>query len=211
MSDKSASKSRSAVSRRQQAFRERMKAKGLVARQVYIRAEHVPVLMQLELSLREATLSQPLVTIKDYAAMTHPWTTQTLFDALETHVARERLPLRLRLEAGAEPTIAISLPEHGDLDIHLAASGQQLFVSTPLCLGSQVRDRGAFNDACLRLNPINPLSNIGLQTLDGEDVYTVFGELSTRSPIANIVEEVITLADNTLQAAHALQGYIHRA
>ncbi|WP_018972344.1 YjfI family protein [Rudaea cellulosilytica] len=211
MPDKSASKSRSAVSRRQQAFRERMKAKGLVARQVYIRAEHVPVLMQLELSLREATLSQPLVTIKDYAAMTHPWTTQTLFDALETHVARERLPLRLRLEAGAEPTIAISLPEHGDLDIHLAASGQQLFVSTPLCLGSQVHDRGAFNDACLRLNPINPLSNIGLQTLDGEDVYTVFGELSTRSPIANIVEEVITLADNTLQAAHALQGYIHRA
>ncbi|MBS0516891.1 MAG: YjfI family protein [Proteobacteria bacterium] len=143
--------------------------------------------------------------------MTHPWTTQTLFDALETHAVRERLPLRMRLEAGAEPTIAISLPEHGDLDIHLAASGQQLFVSTPLCLGSQVRDRSAFNDACLRLNPLNPLSNIGLQSLDGEDVYTVFGELSTRSPIANIVEEVVTLADNTLQAAHALQNFIHRA
>lgn len=188
-----------------------MRAKGLVARQVYIRTEHASLLAQLELSLREPSLPQSLVTIKDYAAMTHPWTTQTLFDALETHVARERLPMHLRLEAGAEPTIAISLPEHGDLDIHLAASGQQLFVSTPLCLGSQVRDRVAFNDACLRLNPINPLSNIGLQTLDGEDVYTVFGELSTRSPIANIVEEVTTLADNTLQAAQALQTYIHRA
>lgn len=188
-----------------------MRAKGLVARQVYIRPEHATVLAQIELSLREPSLPQSLVTIKDYAAMTHPWTTSTLYDALETYVARERLPMHLRLEAGAEPTIAISLPEHGDLDIHLAASGQQLFVSTPLCLGSQVRDRAAFDDACLRLNPLNPLSNIGLQTLEGEDVYTVFGELSTRSPIANIVEEVSTLADNTLQAAHALRNYIHRA
>jgi uncharacterized protein YjfI (DUF2170 family) len=142
--------------------------------------------------------------------MTQPWTTTSLFDALETHVSRERLPMKLSLEPGADHTISIRLPEHGDLDIHLAASGQQLFVSTPLCMGSQVRDRAAFNDACLRLNPINPLSNIGLQSLDGEDVYTVFGELSTRSPIANIVEEIGTLADNTLQAAHALQGYIQR-
>jgi len=204
-------KKRSTDSQRQKAFRERMRAKGLVARQVYVRLAHVDVLAMLELSLREPVLSPSLVQIKDYAAMTQPWTTSALFDALETHIARERLPIQLSLEPGSEPTIAIRLPEHGDLVIHLAASGQQLFVSTPLCMGSQVRDRAAFNDSCLRLNPVNPLSNIGLQSLDGEDVYMVFGELSTRSPIANIVEEVGTLADNTLQAAHALQGYIQRA
>jgi uncharacterized protein len=203
-------KKRSTDSQRQKAFRERMRAKGLVARQVYVRPAHVDVLAMLELSLREPVLSPSLVQIKEYAAMTQPWTTLSLFDALETHISRERLPLKLALEPGAEHTISIRLPEHGDLDIHLAASGQQLFVSTPLCMGSQVRDRAAFNDACLRLNPINPLSNIGLQSLDGEDVYTVFGELSTRSPIANIVEEIGMLADNTLQAAHALQGYIQR-
>jgi uncharacterized protein YjfI (DUF2170 family) len=203
-------KKRSTDSQRQKTFRERMRAKGLVARQVYVRPAHVDVLAMLELSLREPVLSPSLVQIKDYAAMTQPWTTTSLFDALETHVSRERLPMKLSLEPGAEHTISIRLPEHGDLDIHLAASGQQLFVSTPLCMGSQVRDRAAFNDACLRLNPINPLSNIGLQSLDGEDVYTVFGELSTRSPIANIVEEIGMLADNTLQAAHALQGYIQR-
>jgi len=39
----------------------------------------------------------------------------------------------------------------------------------------------------------------------------VFGEMSTRSPIANIVEEIGMLADNTLQAAHALQSFIQRA
>lgn len=188
-----------------------MRARGLVARQVYIRPAHAEILALLEVSLREPVLSPSLLQIKDYAAMTQPWTTPTLFDALETHVARERLPMKLALEPGSEPTISIHLPEHGDLAIHLAASGQQLFVSTPLCFGSQVNDRAKFNDACLRLNPINPLSNIGLQSLDGEDVYMVFGELSTRSPIANIVEEISMLADNTLQAAQALQNFIQRA
>jgi uncharacterized protein YjfI (DUF2170 family) len=71
-----------------------------------------------------------------------------------------------------------------------------------------VHDRAAFNDACLRLNPLNPLSNLGLQSFDGEDVYVVFGELSTRSPLANIVEEIDVLARNTLQAAEALRPYI---
>jgi uncharacterized protein YjfI (DUF2170 family) len=198
-------------SQRQKAFRERMRARGLVARQVYVRPAHIEVLAMLELSLRQPELSPSLLQIKDYAAMTQPWTTPALFDALETHVSRERLPMKISLEPGSEPTIAITLPEHGDLAIHLGVSGQQLFVSTPLCLGSQVRDRAAFNDACLRLNPVNPLSNIGLQSLDGEDVYMVFGEMSTRSPIANIVEEIGMLADNTLQAAHALQSFIQRA
>ena len=187
-----------------------MRARGLVARQVYIRPAHAEILAMLEMSLREPVLPPSLVQIKDYAAMTQSWTTPALFEALETHVARERLPMKLALEPGAEPTISIHLPEHGDLAIHLAASGQQLFVSTPLCLGSQIKDRAAFNDACLRLNPINPLSNIGLQSFDGQDVYTVFGELSTRSPIANIVEEINVLADNTLQAAHALQQFMQR-
>ncbi|MEO5558979.1 MAG: YjfI family protein [Dokdonella sp.] len=140
--------------------------------------------------------------------MSQPWTTPALHEALAEHVLRERLSFVLNLERGADPTIAITLPEYGDLVIHLMASGEQLFASTPLCMGSQVDDRAAFNDACLRLNPLNPLSNLGLQQMDGNDVYVVFGELSTRSPLANVVEEIDVLARNTLQAAEALRPYI---
>lgn len=199
----------SPAARSQRAFRERMRAKGLVPRQVFIRPQHREILATVELALREPALPDIFRRLEAYSAMTQPWTTVALHEALAEHVTREHLPYQLSLERGADPTIAIALPEHGDLVIHLMASGEQLFASTPLCLGTQVRDRAAFNDACLRLNPLNPLSNLGLQSLDGEDVYVVFGELSTRSPLANIVEEIDVLARNTLQAAEALRDYLH--
>lgn len=198
----------SSSARSQRAFRERMRAKGLVPRQVFIRPHHREILATVELALREPVLPDLFRRLETFSAMTQPWTTLALHEALAEHVARERLPFQLTLERGADPTIAIALPEHGDLIVHLMASGEQLFASTPLCLGSQVNDRAAFNDACLRLNPLNPLSNLGLQSFDGEDVYVVFGELSTRSPLANIVEEIDVLARNTLQAAEALRPYI---
>ncbi|MEP7042599.1 MAG: YjfI family protein [Dokdonella sp.] len=201
-------KSPSATARSQRAFRERMREKGLVPRQVFIRPQHREILATFELALREPVLPDRYRPLEAYSAMTQPWTTTALHEALAEHVEREKLPFQLTLERGSDPTIAISLPEHGDLVIHLMASGEQLFASTPLCLGSQVEDRAAFNDACLRLNPLNPLSNIGLQHFDGEDVYVVFGELSTRSPLANIVEEIDVLARNTLQAAEALRSYM---
>lgn len=198
----------SSAARSQRAFRERMREKGLVPRQVFIRPHHREILATLELALREAVLPDRYRHLEAYSAMTQAWTTVALHEALAEHVERENLPFQLSLERGSDPTIAISLPEHGDLIIHLMASGEQLFASTPLCLGSQVSDRAAFNDACLRLNPLNPLSNIGLQAFNDEDVYVVFGELSTRSPLANIVEEVEVLASNTLQAAEALRPFI---
>ncbi|MEO6343160.1 MAG: YjfI family protein [Dokdonella sp.] len=198
----------SPAARSQRAFRERMREKGLVPRQVFIRPHHREILATLELALRELVLPDRYRQLEAYSAMSQPWTTSALHEALAEHVLRERLSFVLKLERGADPTIAITLPEHGDLVIHLMASGEQLFASTPLCMGSQVDDRAAFNDACLRLNPLNPLSNLGLQQMDGEDIYVVFGELSTRSPLANIVEEIDVLARNTLQAAEALRPYI---
>jgi len=198
----------SSAAKSQRAFRDRMRQKGLVPRQVFIRPQHREILATLELALREPVLPSHYRHLEAYSAMTQPWTTASLHEALSEHIERERLPIRLSLERGMDPTLAIELPEHGDLQVHLVASGEQLFVSTPLCLGSNVSDRAAFNDACLRLNPINPLSNIGLQQLDGEDVYMMFGELSTRSPLANIVEEIDVLARNTLDAAEALHSYI---
>ena len=129
------------------------------------------------------------------------WTTAALYQEL---VASE-LPaagVTLELADGAD-TISATMREHGDLVIQLAASGEQIFVSAPLCRGSQVKDRHRFNEACLRLNPLNPLSNIGLVSVGDDDLYVVFGELSARAPLANVIEEIQVLADNTLAAAEA--------
>lgn len=108
----------------------------------------------------------------------------------------------------AERAYQVVLPESGDLEVTLVAGEDQIYCSTPLVTADGVRDRAAFNDACMRLNPINPLSNLGLSTIDGQDVYVVFGELSGDSTQAQIIHEIRMLAVNALEAIEVLQPYL---
>ena len=140
--------------------------------------------------------------------MNTPWTTHSLFEALHADKSVDTSGIEFSLVGGVEPTVSIVMTEHGDLAMLLVVSGGEIFVSAPLCLASQVKDRAAFNEACLRLNPLNPLSNLGLQHINGEDLYIVFGELSSRSALNEVVEEIRVLADNTLQAAEAFADHL---
>ena len=134
-------------------------------------------------------------------------TTHDIHAALRTHFATDG-QATLELIESAEPALSITLHEYGDMDVLLAASGEQIFVSTVLFDAAQVADRHGLNDACLRLNPINALSNLGLANVAGRDAYIVFGELSAASGIEAIIEEITALADNTVAAAEALQPYL---
>ena len=112
---------------------------------------------------------------------------------------------------GADPTIHIVVDDDGEMDVTMAVSGDQIFVSVPLVTVGDVADVPGLNDACLRMNPINPLSNLGIvRQADGEDVYIVFGELSSRSPVLNVLEEIRVLADNALDAAEAIEPFLVR-
>lgn len=108
----------------------------------------------------------------------------------------------------AERAYQVVLPESGDLEVTLVTGEDQIYCSTPLVTAESVRDRAAFNDACMRLNPINPLSNLGLSTIDGQDVYVVFGELSGDSTEAQIIYEIRMLAVNAIEAIEVLQPYL---
>lgn len=136
------------------------------------------------------------------------------------HWNTEQLRLRLAEAFGAtnvalledaEDALQIVLAEAGDLEVTLVVSEDQIHVSTPLVTGAQVRDRAAFNEACLRLNPINPLSNLGLATVDGEDLYVVFGELSADSTEAQIIVEIRTLGVNAIDAIETLKPFLVHA
>ena len=140
--------------------------------------------------------------------MNTPWTTESLYEALRSDKSIDLNGVELSLIGGVDAIVNITMHDHGDLAMHMAVSGEQIFVSSPLCLATQVRDRAAFNEACLRLNPVNPLSNLGLQNIGGEDLYIVFGELSSRSPLPAVVEEIHALADNTIQAAEAFADHL---
>lgn len=135
------------------------------------------------------------------------WTTQELCKHLEAAFGADQV----EEIATADGAIQIMLPEAGDMGITIALTDRQVFVSTPLVDAEQVRDRAAFNDACMRLNPLNPLSNLGLTTINDRDTYIAFGELAPDATGAQIELEVRTLADNALDAIETLKPYLVNA
>ena len=128
------------------------------------------------------------------------WTTQDLYEALSASALS--LEGKIELNDGLEPNISVQLADFGDLPVQITVSGAQLMVSSALWEASQVKDLARFNEAALKLNPVNALSNIGLISLaPGRDLYIMFGELSASSDLAHIIEEIRVLADNTIEAA----------
>jgi uncharacterized protein YjfI (DUF2170 family) len=135
------------------------------------------------------------------------WTT----NALHGELVRSPLAATSTIDLidGAEPTIHLSLHDQGDLPVFVAVAGGQIMVSTTLWEVSEVKDRHAFNEAALKLNPVNALSNIGIVAVQpGRDAYVMFGELSASSPIDAVVEEIQMLALNTIEAAEAFAGHL---
>jgi len=185
-----------------------MKEMGLAPYQVYIREEHKEALSRVEQTLRLPTLPS-YVYLMDNQSMAHHWTTHSLFDALLASDYVKEGRARITLERGSEAVIYIEAHDHGDLPMQMLASGTEIQVSTILCLASSVKDRGTFNEACLRLNPIYPLSNFGLSTVGGEDAYIVFGQLSAMSPLGNVIEEIHTLGHCATQAANELHSHLN--
>ncbi len=204
---------------RQARFRERLKSRGLKTITLNVLPLYHPLLKALEKRMQrdntppslliaeiDSTMSTPLAQPMSAASAVAPtaaWTARPLFEALQPYLTR--YGMAAELIDGADPTIHIVVDDDGEMDVTMAVSGDQIFVSVPLVTVGDVADVPGLNDACLRMNPINPLSNLGIvRQADGEDVYIVFGELSSRSPVLNVLEEIRVLADNALDAAEAI-------
>ncbi len=210
---------------RQARFRERLKSRGLKTITLNVLPLYHPLLKALEKRMQrdntppslliaeiDSTMSTPLAQPMSAASAVAPtaaWTARPLFEALQPYLTR--YGMAAELIDGADPTINIVVDDDGDMDVTMAVSGDQIFVSVPLVTVGDVADVPGLNDACLRMNPINPLSNLGIvRQADGEDVYIVFGELSSRSPVLNVLEEIRVLADNALDAAEAIAPFLVR-
>lgn len=132
--------------------------------------------------------------------------TRSLATALQARYADDE-SISVRLVEGADPAINVTMHDYGDMDIQIVASEDQILVSTNLVDASQVSDTAGLNEAALLLNPINPLSNIGLVAHDGRKTYVVFGELSSLSSLDAVDEEIRILAENTIDAAQSLKSF----
>ena len=198
------------AAKRQRVYRERMKAQGLVPRRVHILPAYSALLLKVERALRKPGSKITIETAGEQEIMPNQWTTATLAEALQDSELARNNAIGVELMEGSEPAINVTMTEYGDLPVQVSVSGEQILVSAVLWSADQVKDRAAFNEAALYLGPISPLTSIGLlRNPEAGDVYIVFGQLSSRSLLASVEEELDVLAENTIDAADSFADYLN--
>ena len=145
---------------RQRAFRDRMTRMGMTIPRIYMTEAEQELVRRFLRHVRGAH-TDALVAHMDFNAMNDKWTTQTLHDALASHAGEHRQLVGLRLHK-TPPSIGFRLRDYGDQPVNITVSEDEVHVSTPLCEQRSVHRPDAFNEACLRLGPVMPLSNVGL-------------------------------------------------
>jgi uncharacterized protein YjfI (DUF2170 family) len=213
----------------QREYRRRLREQGLVKKEVWILPEYARRLSVVESQLRQRTESQWVTTVKEgmvgmsktemtKATMTtesggsearYDWTTETLFEALAGAEMFVTGRARLELIDGVQPSLHVVMGDYGDLPIFLTVFGEQIVAEAVLWSVAEVADVAKFNDAVLRTHKYFPLSTISLDRLgDDGDYYHMFGALSASSSLANVVQEIETLASNVIQATEAYGEYL---
>jgi uncharacterized protein YjfI (DUF2170 family) len=187
---------------RQKALRDRMTQMGMTIPRIYM-TEGEQGLVREFLQHHRTERTDQLIGGMDLQAMSQKWTTQRLFDALQEHANNQQQFSRVWLQA-TPSSIELALASYGDQPVHLVVTEYEIRMTTPLCDQRTVRDPLRFNEACLRLGPNMPLSNVGLVGSH----YILFGQLSVRSPLANIVEELDVMGRNVIDAQAGLSDLI---
>ena len=196
----------------QSRYRARLRKQGFVKREVWIPAEHAKTLKQCEEALRRGIVPTiPKVKRKTRMSQDEPWTTASLFKALEESEPARDGDIDVELVEGSEPGIHVTMKEFGDLPLFMSVSGGQIIVNTLLWPADDVADRAAFNDMALRTHKYFPLSTFGIaRGPDGRDYYEMFGALSAGSILDSVLFEIETLADNVLQAVEACRDELRK-
>jgi len=135
------------------------------------------------------------------------WTVPAIKSALEqTDLVREN-ELTARIVEGADPVLLVTMHEYGDLPIYLSVGGAQIVCSVLLWPVSEQKDTARFNEFLLKAQPVVPLSNFAITTVDGNDVYELMGELSCKTTLQTILIELRTLAENAIDATELRETF----
>ncbi|SER27314.1 MULTISPECIES: YjfI family protein [Pseudomonas] len=188
-------------------MRTRLREAGLVKREFWILPENVNALRGIEKALRQPFLGEK-VKLEDFMTENTNWSISSLHKALAELEVVEKGEIVLTVAEGAVPSIKLIMTEYGDLPIYLAVSGDQVLVDATLFEAGKVKDTVEFNSLLLRSRDMFPLSSVGIESVDGTEIYCMFGALSAASSLTVIVQEIYTLAENVIRAAEAFEDHI---
>lgn len=192
----------------QSKYRERLREKGYVKREIWIPPDYTKVLKDCEAALRAGVMPIILRTgTERKMSQDENWTTESLLAALQQSEPVTAGDIEVDLVEGADPGILVTMKEFGDLSLLMSVSGSQIIVDTLLWAVEEVDDSAAFNEMILKTHKLFPLSTFGIVVgPDGRDYYEMFGSLSAGSILESVIFEIETLADNALQAAEGYQS-----
>jgi uncharacterized protein YjfI (DUF2170 family) len=203
----------------QQQYRKRLREQGFVKKEVWILPGNAKLLAACESRLRQRCSEEfgldveqsgvtEMTTVKSSVAVA-AWTTASLFDALCDEALFASGAAKIELIDGLQAAIHIEMKEYGDLPVFLTVSGEQVVVEAMLWSVKDVVDVVVFNDAVLRTHKYFSLSTISLDKVaDDDDCYYMFGALSSRSLLSNVIFEIETLASNVIQATQAYSEFL---
>ncbi|HEY1136869.1 MAG TPA: YjfI family protein [Xanthomonadaceae bacterium] len=198
----------------QRRHRDRLREQGLVKKELWVLPEYADELAAVERRMRQPRGAAPAaVRAEGELAMRDKtlWTAKALHDALIASDGVRLGALSAELIEGAEPGLYLTMHDYGDLPLYMAVVGRQIVVEAMLWPVSQVHDAAGFNEELLRTHKLFPLSTLGIETIDGEAVYIMFGALSSASSLADVLFEMETLADNVIRATEAYAWHLREA
>ena len=192
----------------QSKYRERLRERGYVKREVWIPPVYTKILKDCETALRADVMPIiPRTFTERKMSKDENWTTESLLEALKQSEPVTAGDIEVSLVEGTDPGILVTMKEFGDLPLLMSVSGSQIIVDTLLWPVEEADDTAAFNEMILKTHKLFPLSTFGIVAgPDGRDFYEMFGSLSAGSILETVIFEIETLADNAMQAAEAYQS-----
>jgi len=207
----------------QRRHRERLREQGLIKKELWVLSEYADELAAIERRMRQPRDETPQAgrvgqeqererLMSGTSMQSSPlWTALALHTALVGSDGVRDGAISVELIDGAEPGLYLTMHDYGDLPLFMAVVGRQIVVEAMMWPVSQVRDAARFNEELLRTHRLFPLSTLGIETIDGEAVYIMFGALSAASLLPDVMFEIETLADNVIRATEAYEWHLQVA
>ena len=200
----------------QRMHRQRLREQGLVKKEVWILPEYGTELQRLEKLMRLPGARADSLAINHKegtmeSATQAYWSVHSLAESLQRSALVQEGKLHIEVLEGADASVLATLPDFGDLPVHLALSGDQLVIEAFLWPADQVHDRAGLNEQILRLQKLFPFATIALEPLGASgEGYVMFAALRSSASSDDIICEILTLADNVIQVTEALASYLPR-
>lgn len=199
--------------------RQRLAESGLKRVEVWVKPEQSSLIQEIAGHLRSGAVISvspptrmddpeiiPLTKEKmEMETLSTPWTVASLKQALES--SEELLPGEFvcDINEGATPVLTVSVEAAGGVILYVAIQDEQIVTSTILWPRDEQEDPAAFEAMMLRSHKIClPLCAVSIDVIDGREYYELFGSMSSRSSLGNVVYEFRTIANNALELAQDL-------